>query len=396
MPWSVLVTDGSERAALATVRSLGRAGHAVHVCSSRERSLAGASRYCASETRLPPPLGAPDAFVDGLAALADRVSADILLPVTEASLLAVLPRRDRFTCVIPFPSADQFTAICDKALVLRSAAAHGIAVPKQVSVGTAAEAAKVDGAFAFPVVLKPSRSVSGPASARSKFSVRYAMDATAADQQLSAMPREAFPVLVQERIEGPGFAISMLVWDGELRAAFAHRRIREKPPSGGVSVLREGVPLDPELLRRSVALLGDFDWQGVAMVEFKLDRRTGTPYLMEINGRLWGSLQLAVDAGVDFPVLLVDAAMGVRDDPVLTYDTAVRTRWELGDLDHLLLILRRSPVELNLPPGSPRRLATVAAFVRAFGPGNRREVFRFSDPAPFLREAMDWLARRAP
>ena len=40
------------------------------------------------------------------------------------------------------------------------------------------------------------------------------------------------------------------------------------------------------------------------MVEFKLDARDGVAKLMEINGRFWGSLQLAVDAGVDFPAIL--------------------------------------------------------------------------------------------
>ena len=68
-----------------------------------------------------------------------------------------------------------------------------------------------------------------------------------------------------------------------------------------MSVYRESVAADPDLVRRSRALLDAFGWCGVAMVEYKLDERTGTPYLMEVNGRFWGSLQLAIDAGVDFP-----------------------------------------------------------------------------------------------
>ena len=84
-----------------------------------------------------------------------------------------------------------------------------------------------------------------------------------------------------------------------MRAVFAHRRLREKPPSGGVSVYRESVAPDPSLVARAAALLAGLGWRGVAMVEMKTDARTGTPYLMEVNGRFWGSLQLAVDAGVD-------------------------------------------------------------------------------------------------
>ena len=50
-----------------------------------------------------------------------------------------------------------------------------------------------------------------------------------------------------------------------MRSAFAHRRIREGPPSGGVSVYRESVPADPELLEA-----GEIDcimWNFVATAE---------------------------------------------------------------------------------------------------------------------------------
>jgi predicted ATP-grasp superfamily ATP-dependent carboligase len=396
LSWTVLVTDGDQRSALATVRSLGRAGHTVHVCSSRGRSLAGASRYCASEHRVPDALRDPDACAAALVTLSAAIGADVLLPVSEPSLLAVLPQRERFDCVIPFASAAQFSAICDKALVLESAGQHAIAVPEQRVVSSPAGASRVGTDLSYPVVLKPSRSVTGPATHRMKVGVLYASDAAELRDVLERMAPETFPVLLQQRVTGPGFAISVLMWNGELRAAFAHRRLREKPPSGGVSVLRESIPLDEELLRRAVALLDGFSWQGVAMVEFKLDSRTGVPYLMEINGRLWGSLQLAVDAGVDFPVLLVRAAMGEGggEAPAVSYAVGVKTRWELGDADHLLALLRHTPEALHLPPGAPGRLAALGQFIRGFGPGIHQEVFRVRDPWPFLREMANWVSRR--
>src|SRR5688572_31399522 len=82
----VLVTDGEQRAALAIVRSLGRAGHEVFVCSSRRRSLAGASRYARAEARVPDALKEGDAFVAAIRDLLSRWSIDTLLPVSEASL----------------------------------------------------------------------------------------------------------------------------------------------------------------------------------------------------------------------------------------------------------------------------------------------------------------------
>lgn len=46
------------------------------------------------------------------------------------------------------------------------------------------------------------------------------------------------------------------------------------------------------------------------MVEWKVDLRDGRPKLMEINPRFWGSLELAVRSGVNFPSLYADADRG--------------------------------------------------------------------------------------
>jgi predicted ATP-grasp superfamily ATP-dependent carboligase len=253
--------------------------------------------------------------------------------------------------------------------------------------------ARLDGELHFPIVVKPVRSVADTGSTRVKSGAAHARDQTTLNAVLSRIPSEAYPVLLQERVIGAGIGVFVLLWNGELRAAFAHRRIREKPPSGGVSVLSESIALDPDLLARSVALLRDFDWRGVAMVEYKLDERTGTPYLMEVNGRFWGSLQLAIDAGVDFPNLLVAAACGEPTPPVADYKVGVRLRWEWGDVDNLLLRLRRSASALALPRGSPGRLKGIVDFARALGPGTRGEVFRLDDPRPFFRETVNWFRR---
>ena len=392
----VLVTDGEQRAALAVVRSLGRTGYEVHVCSSRSHSIAGSSRYCANSRKVADPLRDPERFLSDLTRLAIAMKADVLLPVTEAALLAVLPNRNQFHCAIPFADASTFELICDKREVLKAARTHGIGVPAQEEIATPQDASRPNGELHFPVVLKPCRSVAGIEDQRIHAGVTYAASAESLHDALVRIPIAAYPVLLQQRIDGPGFGISVLVWNGELRAAFAHRRIREKPPSGGVSVLRESIPLDHDLLSRSLALLRDFSWQGVAMVEYKLDEETGLPYLMEINGRLWGSLQLAIDAGVDFPNLLVQCALGANPAPVTTYDSGVRLRWEWGEVDHLLASLFHSSQSVVVSHNKPRRrrLSALNEFFHGFGDANRAEVFRSDDPGPFLRETIDWFRRR--
>jgi predicted ATP-grasp superfamily ATP-dependent carboligase len=394
LPVRILITDGEQRASLATVRSLGVAGYTAHVCSSSGHSIAGQSRYCATETRVPDPLGEPAKFAEEVVRLAASLRVDLLLPVTEASLLAVLPVRQAFDCDIPFASADQFNRICDKAEVLRVANARGIAVPIQKQICCFPTVSDNFASLHFPVVVKPSRSVSGPESARMRNTVSYSNDERDLRKTLVRLPRSSFPVLLQERIVGPGVGVSLLIWNGELRAAFCHRRIREKPPSGGVSVLRESIPLIDDLLEASVGLLKDLDWQGVAMLEYKREMTTGTDYLMEINGRLWGSLQLAIDSGVDFPVLLVEAALGRPSPPVTKYRIGIRSRWEWGDVDNLLAVLFQSSDRLALPSGRPARLAAIAEFIQALGTGTQSEVLRLSDPLPFIRESVNWILGR--
>lgn len=392
---AILVTDGEQRSTLAAVRSLSSAGHTVIVCSAVTPSLAGASRGACEDIRVANPLAQPELFAEQVRELVNRHKIEIVIPMTEAAVLALLPARDALGARLPLPASGVFERICDKAAVMDAARAIGIGVPAEVRLISPEDAHAVNvHALPYPLVLKPARSVVGANGRRTKSAVVHAADVDELRKQLDRMRPEAYPILLQERIVGPGVGVFLLVWDGETRAAFSHRRIREKPPSGGVSVLRESIPLDPRLLELSRELLRGFGWEGVAMVEYKIDRRTNRPYIMEINGRFWGSLQLAVDAGVDFPSLLVQAMEGLPNQTRTEYQIGVRSRWWWGDVDHLIARLRQSSAELALEPGAPGRARAVVDFLTAFGPGHRNEILRWSDPRPALRETLKWIRRQ--
>src|SRR5690606_12472919 len=111
------------------------------------------------------------------------------------------------------------------------------------------------------------------------------------------------PFLLQSFVPGSGAGVFALYDRGRAVTIFAHRRLREKPPQGGVSVLSASALPAPAALAAAQRLLDHVGWHGVAMVEFRVTPE-GEPFLMEVNIRFWGSLQLAIDAGVDFPWLL--------------------------------------------------------------------------------------------
>jgi predicted ATP-grasp superfamily ATP-dependent carboligase len=393
---TVIVTDGEQRAALAVVRSLGSKYRCIVTESSRA-SIAGGSRFCARSVIVPDSLKRPDDFAEALVALAAEEGASLVLPISEQSMLAILPVRSRLSpAVIPFPDLESFNALTDKQRLLEEASKLGIAIPRQEIVPHVRSIGSVDfDALRYPVVMKPARSVGEHAGARTKLSVVYAANADELRRKIRLQPAAAFPLLLQQRIVGPGTGIFLLLWDGQQRAQFAHRRISEKPPSGGVSVYRESIALDEELLERSRALLDRFGWRGVAMVEYKRDSATGQPYLMEVNGRFWGSLQLAIDAGVDFPRLLVASALGEPVPPQTSYRIGVRSRWWWGQVDHLAGRVRRRATAPPLPPGTLSVARAVGDLLLGpFRAGDYEEVLWWDDLRPFWNETVRWMGAR--
>lgn len=387
---TILVTDAEQRSGLAAVRSLGRAGHGVTVATAVARPLAGASRYVGSVHRVPSPTTDAPGYADAVARLAASRECDVVLPLTDASMLALLPRRTLMEpATIPFGSVEAFRSLSDKRKVTEAARELGLDVPQQEVLES--PDSRLPDALRFPLVVKPVRSVVSVEGGLQSISVTQVDSPEELRRSLAGLPEPAFPVLLQQRIRGPGTGVFLLRWGGETRAVFAHRRLREKPPTGGVSVYRESVRADPDLVARSEALLDRFDWSGVAMAEFKHERETGTAHVMEVNARLWGSLQLAVDAGVDFPRLLIDAALGRKATAPPDYREGVRCRWLWGEVDHLIGRLR-GEVPADSESDSPRRLDAVAALLPPWRPGDRFEVLRLSDPRPFLRETAAWVA----
>jgi predicted ATP-grasp superfamily ATP-dependent carboligase len=390
-PPPILVLDGEQRSALAVVRSLGRRGYPVHVGSNAGNPLAGGSRYAASEHPLPDPVSDPAGYARAVLALVRQTGARVLFALSDAATLSVLEHRDRLGDVaVPSGDLDHFRRAADKQFVLRLASAIGIDVPPQWIVDRPGAPLPPVPAASYPLVLKPARSVAGESGPRIKVGVTYASDPPELHRRLEALAPLAYPVLLQQRVTGPGIGVFLLRWNGSIRAAFAHRRLREFPPSGGVSVACESIPLPEALGAQATALLEALEWQGVAMVEFKQDLRSGRFFLMEVNPRFWGSLQLAIDAGVDFPWYLTRLALGFDPGPAPRWTPGVRSRWEWGECNYLIARLRGSRKSLHLPDDAPGLLQVLSETVFFWRPHQRGMVFRCRDPVPFVRESVNW------
>jgi len=388
----ILILDGNARSALAATRSLGRRGVPVVVADETKRTLSGSSKYCSESFTYPSPTADLRSFLSTVKAECSRRGIRVIFPMTEISMAAVLKHEEEFkNFQLPFAGFPTFDALTDKWNLMRLAQRLNITIPQTHYIADARSLQRVYPNLKFPVVLKPYRSKIWTNGRCTAASVRYAESVRELERTVAQY--EYFgsnPFLLQEYIHGQAHGIFGLYNQGKLVASFAHRRLRENPPSGGVSVLSESAEKNPDAWRMAKTLLDHVAWHGVAMAEFKVTA-DGTPYLMEVNGRFWGSLQLAIDAGVDFPWLLYQLATGRAVDPVDDYATGVRSRCLLGDLIRLCKVL----AGIELPPGLrfPDRMRSILQFLDFFDSNTRCEEYRWNDFNPFFYKLTHFLRR---
>ena len=390
----ILVLDGNQNQAVAAVRSLARAGHTVLVGDSTSWNKAGWSRFARETFRYPAPQRQAEAFVSRIAQLAGAEPGTLVLPMTEATTLSLSVHRDRVSCAggcMVLPSHEQVLRAFDKQQTTELARSLGIAVPRTILVGNADEAEHAARSLEYPVVLKPcaSEELGQQGNVRTGGRPRYASTIEEFQSACSDISRRSSGVLVQQYVEGEGMGYFALMHNGELRAEFAHRRIRDVHPTGSGSAVRVSIEPEPEIRRAGLAILEALRWHGVAMVEFR--RQPGkSPVFMEVNGRFWNSLPLACYAGVDFPALLAHMAECGDVRPVHGYRTGVRCRWFLGDFRHLIEVWQGPPS--GYPGPYPGRFETLASVLKPVW-GTVHDLFLWNDPLP---EVGDWLnfARR--
>jgi predicted ATP-grasp superfamily ATP-dependent carboligase len=339
----VLVLEGQLRQALAVVRSLGRSGLEVTAGESTLFAPALFSRYTRHRFTYPSHADHPDLFRE---AILDRVMKqryDVLYAMGEPALEAISTKYDLFSkhTRLAFAPPEILAPAMDKRDTVLAARKYGIPHPKSFIVGhdgTFEEAVK---AVEYPAVIKPGQTsgsrglaiVNSPEELRARY---------------PGIVAEYGPALIQEYIplDTEIGVNALLDYGSEMKAVCVHRRLRSYPVSGGPSTLRDTIR-HPEAVAMAGEFLRKLGWWGVAMVEFRIDARDRIPKLMEVNPRFWGSLQLSILAGVDFPVLLHKLVTTGKTDSVMDYRVGTKCRWLVpGDLLHFMA----APDKLKLLP----------------------------------------------
>jgi predicted ATP-grasp superfamily ATP-dependent carboligase len=346
----VLILDGPSRTMVAVARSL--ASHGIPVDAAHFEGTAAPglrSRTIRQRFLLSDWASNQEQFLSELIDLIDKHGYDMVIPASDTALTAVsycyekLSRRVHLGCPAPKIAG----AVLNKAITLQAAAECGIPIPRTWGLADL----RSDRGVRFPLVCKPKVKCD-----TTRFGVTYVRSRDELKAMYDSVPDFESSYVLQEYCPGAGVAVEVLLWEREPVAVFQHRRIRENPARGGVSVVAESESVDPILADMAVRLLRHINWSGPAMVEFRRDDETGDVALMEINGRPWGSLALPCRLGVEFPYFHWQLLHG--EQPVVCdYQIGARMRWTVGE------VLRMK----GLAADCFRGRISVGAFVRDIG-----------------------------
>lgn len=379
----VLILGGNLRQGLTALRSLARSGLRVGAAERAAEGLVPSftSRWCQVGIGLPDAHRDEPAFLRALLALLEDCRTTVLLPVDD-SLLPVLSRHreaieKRTALALPCESA--LSLLGSRSQTLALARSMDILVPDGVVVEDLRDVGAAARHVGFPAVVEPGEPRSQPPGDGTGDDVRLACRGACDFEELRSavevmLAAGARPV-VQPWLPGARESISLFVVDGVVRARFAHVAHRTMPPMGGPSVYRESIWLPPDATAAAEALVKAAGLEGYAEMTFRrdvLDR----PVLIEVTTQLSTSVEIAVRAGVNFPLLAVKHATGEPLPDFKGYRPGLRLRWLGGDLHWL----QRSITERGRPD------------MPSFG-GALREV-AVSSLRPAKYDYVDWLDPR--
>ncbi len=326
----ILVTDGPNKNTLAVIRALGRTGqYQIDITTSCSPlvTLSRYSKYVSRAHRVPDALNHPTAYGEYLLDLCRKNQYDYLIPVGLQSYLAVSRRKERFQQLthVVISSWDVMSIAYDKSKTMSLARNIGIPIPRTIALHDVADLNQV---VSFPVVIKSSddsRNYIKYCNTHEELRRKY--------QELACRSRTT--IICQEYVRGFGCGFFAVCRQGRIIRYFMHRRIREFPVTGGPSAVAESF-FDRRLLDYGRRICKALSWDGPIMVEFKYDSVEDDYKLIEINPKLWGSLDLTISAGVNVPELLVK----FDEHEASSHDNSypfIRYRWVFPDEVKVLL-----------------------------------------------------------
>jgi predicted ATP-grasp superfamily ATP-dependent carboligase len=366
---ALIVDQCGNRAALPAARALRDDGWTVGVGFARGRGLAQQSRAVSRTFRMPPDSTEGQAFLDAVNDAIALGDYEVVFSLDDVGVLALSEHRDELNAVFPYGEHQGLVRAFDKLELTREAQRAGLPVPRTevpyaeetahaeqmthseqpahagimradgsqdertpagASCGEQSAAPDLEGFGDGLLVVKPRHTflagVDGHVRSKVVPNASAALEAVEAMRCLGARP------IVQEHLQGQLMAFTALTdRDAQIVARVQQVSDRIWPLDAGISARAHTVAVDEQLAAGTQRLLEALGWFGLAQLQF-IRGHDGIPRLLDFNGRFYGSLALALAAGVDFPAIWARMATGRPVDRAPRGRVGARYQWLGGDL----------------------------------------------------------------
>lgn len=148
-------------------------------------------------------------------------------------------------------------------------------------------------------------------------------------------------LIVQKKVSGVGRGFFCIARNGQIYTFYMHERIREIPLTGGSSTAAKSIYCK-QMKQISFEIVKDLNWSGPLMIEYKYDKSLDKYFLIELNPKFWGSLELSYFIGLNFGKKLIELFTLKESNSIIKeYDYQVNKKfyWILdGDLVNIFKI----------------------------------------------------------
>ncbi|MGE0026856.1 MAG: hypothetical protein AB7U07_07090 [Thermoleophilia bacterium] len=360
---ALVIDQGMNRGSLAAVRALCDDGWTVGV-GAPFPSMAGRSRATARWHFVPAAAAGIPEYVEAVKLAVAAGGYEVVFSSDDIGVLALSLNRDELDVVVPYAPHDAVVRSLDKLEMTRAAEKVGLGVPTTREADDATLAA-VD----RPVMVKARLHSVLKEGAPGRLDVAVARTPDEARVAVRANAEAGVGSIIQEVIDGDLMSFQAVVGqDGELFGCVQQLTPRIWPPGAGSAARSETVEVDADLACRVERFFDELGWFGLAQLQFIAPTDGGPPRLIDLNGRFYGSLSLAIASGPNLPAVWARLALGQGlCTPPLSepgrsfqwFSRDLRASWHHGGL-----------------PGAMGAVAATAASVHS--------VWRLSDPWPGL------------